>query len=93
MNKGLIKDNKYIKKVSFSRAVLWMKKSLSVPPEVINYIRDNNIETMEFYDDKKKEVWKFRSSDVLEKGSLQRYGQEEQFYFPINLAIVNEYKS
>lgn len=86
VNLGKIENNCYIKYVDFSKAVLWKDRSLSVPPKVIVAVTTREIPTMVFIDHKKMEKWIFHTSDVIANMTLKKVGQEEQYYFSIDLA-------
>lgn len=85
-NPGTIKGNQYIKKVSFSKAVLWKDKQLSLRENVIQGLVSREIKEIVFQDVRKKEEWIFQVKDVVENMILKVVGQEPQFYFPIELA-------
>jgi len=82
----------YVKYVDFQKAVLWFAKSLSVPPQIMDYLKENNVKVMKFIDNKKKETWIFDVPEVLEKGELKKHFQEEQLYFPISLAKIEKHE-
>lgn len=93
INKGKVVGQYYIKDVSFSKAVLWKDKQLSIPPEVYDRIR--GLKEWHFRDFGKGEVWVFVTKDVLPFCLVKKEGQEDQYYFPINLArktTLNVYK-
>ena len=91
INMGKVVDGEYVKEVLFSKAVLWMKKELSVQAVVIRKLQADGIKTMRFIDKKKNEVWVFNTDEVVARGSFKQYGQEQQFYFPIILAKKEPY--
>lgn len=86
INKGRIDNKTYYKTVSFSKAVLWKDRTLSLPPEVIQAIVREDVQNLVFTDPIKLEKWIFNTDKVLKSMQLQRIGQEEQYYFPIDLA-------
>lgn len=90
INKGYLKNGIYYKEVSFSKAVLWMTKELSLRTGIMWSLKANNIKKLVFIDKKKKEKWSFKREDIEKEGSLKMFGQEEQWYFPIHLATKSK---
>lgn len=90
INKGVIVNGEYIKKVSFSKAVLWMTKELSLRSGIVQALFINDIKKLVFIDEKKKEKWTFKLDDVRREGCLKSVGQEQQWYFPIYLAVKSK---
>lgn len=86
VNKGRIDNGTYYKTVSFSKAVLWKDRSLSLPPDVIQAIIRENVKKMIFTDPIKLEKWVFDTDKVLKNMILKQVGQEDQYYFAIDLA-------
>lgn len=86
INKGTIDGTKYFKDVSFSTAVLWKDKQLSLPPEIIECCKECGVTELVFTDLHKLERWIFDFANVLKLGILKSEGQEKQLYFPISLA-------
>lgn len=86
INKGRIDDGVYYKTLSFSKAVLWKDRALSLPPEVIQAIARENVHTLVFTDPIKLEKWIFKADKVFQNMVIKRVGQEEQYYFAIDLA-------
>lgn len=91
INKGTIVTPYYIKFVTLSEAVLWKDKSLSLRESIINDCKNSGVKNVEFIDLKKGERWHFTLKDIIKMGILQRVGQEQQLYFPINLAFKSKY--
>lgn len=87
INQGRIINGKYVKHISFSRAVLWCTRELSLRKTILITLKLNGIKDLVFIDDKKKIKWEFKYSDIATFGHLKTVGQEEQFYFPIGLAV------
>lgn len=85
INYGVFKGETYTKKVSFSKAVLWFKRQLSLRADIMNRIKNEGIKKIVFIDDVKGEKWIFKTSKVLSKMVFQGFGQEEQYYFPIDI--------
>lgn len=86
MNYGEFTKDSYIKKVSFSKAVLWKDRQLSLRKDVINQILGKGIRKIVFVDEVKGEKWEFKSEKVFKDMVLKTVGQESQFYFSIHLA-------
>lgn len=86
VNLGRIENGVYYKSVVFSKAVLWKDRTLSLPPKVINAIATQDVKRMVFSDPTKFEKWIFDAEKVLKTMMLKQVGQEEQYYFPIDLA-------
>lgn len=63
-----------------------MTRQLSVPKDVIDRIQKYGIIAMYFIDLGKNEQWKFHVDKVLLRGEMKKVGQEQQWYFPIELA-------
>ena len=93
INKGVIINGEYVKHVSFSKAVLWMTKELSLRSGIVQTLFINDIKKLVFIDDKKKEKWTFKLDDIRREGSLKQVGQETQWYFPIYLAVKSKVNS
>lgn len=85
INYGVFRGETYTKKVSFSKAVLWFKRQLSLRADIMNRIKNEGIKKIVFVDEVKGERWIFKTSKVLSKMTLQAVGQEEQYYFPIDI--------
>lgn len=86
MNYGIFKGDQYIKKISFSKAVLWHTRQLSLRSDIMHRIQEEEIKYIIFADELKKEQWIFDPIKVFETMTLKRVGQEEQYYFSIDLA-------
>lgn len=86
INKGSFNDDIYAKYVSFSKAVLWKDRELSVPKITLIGMNAYNTKEMRFIDSEKGEMWVFDVDEVLSKGKFKQVGQEEQWYFPIDIA-------
>ncbi len=91
INMGAIVPPYYIKFISLSSAVLWKDKSLSLRESVLKKCKSMGVKHMEFIDVKKKERWHFSITDVIKFGKVQTVGQEQQLYFPINMAFKSKY--
>lgn len=88
INKGAIVNGRYIKHIVFSKAVLWMTRELSLRKNILVTLKLNGIQDLSFIDDKKKERWDFKYEEVAKAGHLKAVGQEEQWYFPIDIAVI-----
>ena len=86
MNYGMFTSTLYIKKVVFSKAVLWHTRQLSLREDIMDRIRKEAIKKIVFIDELKGEKWTFRTEKVFSKMVLKKEGQESQYYFPIDLA-------
>jgi len=86
MNTGYIKDGVYRKSVLFNKAVLWKDRCLSIPPQILSRIKAQGVTTLRYEDMTKKEIWIFSVEDVEKNMILKKVGQEEQYYFPIDIA-------
>ncbi len=89
MNTGTIYNNLYKKYVSFSKAVLWKDRQLSLPKSEMDRIRFA-IADMEFIDIDKNEIWHFKFNDVMANRQLKTVGQESQYYFDIDMATKSK---
>lgn len=87
INRGMIINGAYTKYVSFSKAVLWKDRELSLRRNIIMTLKINDIKTLIFIDIKKNEKWIFTLDSILQSGQMKQVGQEEQFYFSIDLAV------
>ena len=89
INTGRINEHgEYEKYVSFSKAVLWKDRQLSLRPLTIQLLSEKGIKTLNFIDEKKREKWVFTLQDIADYGVERRVGQEKQVYFPISLAKI-----
>ena len=86
INKWKFNGDIYAKYVDFSKAVLWKDRELSVNKYVLMGMNAYSTKEMRFIDLKKEEVWIFNVDEVLAKGKFKKVGQEEQWYFPIDIA-------
>lgn len=87
VNLGRIDEGVYTKTINSNKAVLWKSRQLSLPPRVINAITTQDVKKMIFLDVKNLERWIFNTKDVLANMELKQVGQEEQYYFSIDLAV------
>ena len=89
-NLGRFEGNKYIKRVNFSKAVLWKDKQISLRADVCNQIRERGVEFIVFEDERKNQRWTASVSELREVAVRKTEGQEEQFYFPIGIFKVGK---
>ena len=85
INRGEIKGNTYIKYVSFSKAVLWRDRMISIHKDVIENWLTDSIKFIVFIDRYKGEIWKAKVERVKESMILKQVGQEPQYYIPIEV--------
>jgi len=85
INKGFINGDTYTKEVSFKKAVLWMVKEISIHKDVAEKLIDEDIKWIEFIDRVKKEVWRAKAEKVKAVWKLKQFGQEPQYYIPIQV--------
>lgn len=86
-NPGTFKGDLYIKEVDWNKAVLWMSRQISLRPSVCNEMIRRGTKFVVFIDKKKKVKHIAEIETLREKKVLKRVGQEEQFYFPIDLFL------
>lgn len=86
INKGSFHGDIYSKYVNFSKAVLWKDRELSVPKIILIGLNAYNTKEMRFIDSEKGEMWVFNPPEVIAKGHWKVVVQEEQWYFPIDIA-------
>ena len=86
INRGIFANKQYTKYVSFNKAVLWKDRELSLPIAIIAGFNAYNTDQAVFIDRGRGEKWIFRVVDIRAKGGRKVVGQEEQWYFPIELA-------
>ena len=86
INKGIFANKQYTKYVNFNKAVLWKDRELSLPIYIIAGFNAYHTEKVVFIDRGKGEKLIFKAEDVRDKGFRKTVGQEEQMYFPIEMA-------
>lgn len=86
INRGKFVNQQYTKYVNFSSAVLWKDKELSLPKFILAGFRAYGTLKVVFIDRGKGEKWIFKVQDIRDKGRFKTVGQEEQWYFPIEMA-------
>jgi hypothetical protein len=86
INLGQFNGNIYAKYLDLNKAVLWKDRQLSIPKHVFMGLTAHSTTEMRFIDRGKGEMWIFNTDKVKAAGEWKSVGQEEQFYFPIELA-------
>ena len=86
INRGVFANKQYTKYVDFSKAVLWKDRQLSLPISIIAGFNAYGTTKVVFIDRGKDEKWIFSVEDIRERGKRKTVGQEEQWYFPIEMA-------
>lgn len=85
MNYGRFEKDRFIKQVRFSKAVLWKSREISLPRVTCVAFKPKGVKYVVFEDLVKNERW-IASLDVLRPVTkFKREGQEEQYYFPIEV--------
>lgn len=92
-NLGKFKEDTYQKRVTFSKAVLWKDRAISLPPEVVKQFKPRGVKWVEFIDIKKNERWRCDVDTLREHYDYKQVGQEPQYYFPIELFKVTPLKN
>jgi len=82
------KNYRYLKKVNFSKAVLWKAREISLNPAIIEKCQSFPVDEIWFEDEVKNERWRITLSDFSKHSELKRYGQENQYYIGIGLFKV-----
>ena len=83
MNKGKVIGKKYIKYIDYSKAVIWKDRVISLNREVVDAFRE--VYKIVFIDRGKGKMYYADLKDIQECWELKKYGQEEQYYFPIEI--------
>ena len=84
-NPGKFVGNKYIKQVSFSKAVLWKDRQISLNDSITRQFKPRGIEFVVFEDERKNERWTATVETLRTWKERKQEGQEAQFYFPISV--------
>lgn len=92
MNYGNFKKSSYTKKVSFSKAILWHTRQISLRKDIMDQILLRDLKFIVFFDYGKMESLVFKVENVYLKMELKQVGQEEQYYFPIDIANKKKIK-
>ncbi len=90
INLGEFVGNKYIKKVNFSKAVLWKDKQISLNTIVTRQFKAYATSVVIFEDERKGERWTATVDKLRANKIFKKEGQEEQFYFPISVFKVSK---
>lgn len=75
----------YYKEVSFAKAVLWMKKEISIAKKVADQFMKEQIKHVIFEDKGKKAIWVAPTARVVDAWTLKSMFQETQYYIPISV--------
>ena len=89
-NTGKFVGNKYIKQVSFSKAVLWKDRQISLNTNITMQFKIRGTTEVVFEDERKNERWIATVDELRAVKILKQEGQEKQFYFPISVFKVNK---
>lgn len=89
-NPGRFSGKKYVKQVSFSKAVLWKDRQISLSTRITSQFKNRGTEEVIFEDERKNERWIAKVSDLRKMAVLKKEGQETQFYFPITAFKVQK---
>jgi len=92
INRGIFANKQYTKYVSFSKAVLWKDRELSLRAVILAGFRAYGTTHAVFIDRGKGEKWIFEADEIRSKGRLKTVGQEQQWYFPIEMATKKKIK-
>lgn len=84
-NTGRFVGDRYIKKVSFSKAVLWKDREISLSPAITCQFKPRGIKWIIFEDEYKNERWKVSYERAKKVAYKKKVGQEVQYYMPISV--------
>jgi hypothetical protein len=86
-------DNRIVRELPFSKAVLWKIKSFSIPQELVDYAERNNVEDFVFADLAKKNYVQIGMDKVLSEGTKDNYGFGPHVYVPMDAGVeLDSYK-
>ena len=91
-NKGTFEGNKYIKRVNFSKAVLWKSKEISLRTDIVKQFNKRGTEIVIFEDERKNERWTASVLELEMASVLKTEGQERQYYYPTSVFRVSKIK-
>lgn len=80
-------DNRIVRELPFSKAVLWKIKSFSIPQELVDYAERNNVEDFVFADLAKKNYVQIGMDKVLSEGTKDSYGLGPHVYVPMDAGV------
>ena len=86
-NPGTFIGEDYVKEVEWNKAVLWMRKEISLRPSVCNEFIKRGTKRVVFVDKTKGIKHIAEVEKLRENKHLRVVGQEEQYYFPIDIFI------
>ena len=89
-NQGKFIGDKYIKRVNFSKAVLWKDRQISLHPAIVRQFGERGTAFVIFEDKQKNERWTASVSELQAVETLKMEGQEQQFYYPISVYKVSK---
>lgn len=84
INRGFQRENNYVKKVTFDKAVIWMHKELSIPPDIVDKIKERELENIIFEDEKRNQRLTISVEAFLENAALVKRFQEVQHYIKLH---------
>lgn len=84
INLGKVIGRKYKKQVSFSKAVLWKDRQISINKKVVEEWIPK-VDFIEFEDRGKQEIWIAEVEKVKKSWIFKKEGQEYQYYIPIEV--------
>jgi hypothetical protein len=84
-NSGTFIGEVYEKTVDWNRAVLWRDRSISLSPLITSQFKTKGTKVVRFVDKIKKIKHEATVDALRENKTLKSVGQEQQFYFPINI--------
>ena len=85
INEGKFVNKNYVKSVSFSKAVLWKSRQISLNPKIVNKIKRDKCVWIIFEDWRKNEKWGILVEDFIKNAVLKTESQEKQWYINIDL--------
>lgn len=86
-------DNRIVRELPFSKAVLWKIKSFSLPQKLVDYAERNNVESFVFADLAKKNYVQIGMDKVLSEGTKDNYGFGPHVYVPMDAGVeLDSYK-
>ena len=91
INLGEIVNGNYYKIVVWNKAVLWKDKEISLHRQVVEeWFAKNDIDKVIFHDRVKRTQWSAPLEKIRKVWHLKKVGQEEQYYFPIEVLTKEE---
>lgn len=90
MNLGSFIGDTYVKRVKFSKAVLWKSREISISPMITSQFKYKNTKYVVFEDVDKNERWRIAVDSMRSVATLKTEGQERQWYIPIEAFEVSK---